>query len=519
VLKTVPVAATLLLSPEGPFTRRRADADATAFPQPLEYTPGPGGTLDATLDVRFADVDIPGFHTIHTRNYNASIPGPTLRLRGGDRLRLTQINGLPKNTPPPDGIDTPHDFNTFNLHTHGLHVSPSGNADNVFREFTPRATGQSPEPRYLSEIEIPCDHPAGTFWYHPHHHGSTAMQVAGGMAGVIIIEGDIDKVPEIAAAKDVVVCINELRTLANGTVPDFVADDSLTNPQLVTATFPVNGQVNPVITMRPGELQRWRLVAATALTRLELHLDTDQNIPVGAEMHQIAMDGITFPTPLPKTEVILGMGNRADVLVRFAVPGEYQLRRDAESEPLMTIVVQGEPMEPPMPLPRRLPPGKPYIGASDVTDPAFQREINFTVNGNVFSPPFPNAYRVLGTNPTPPLVPVDPPDPGDPKYGRFDPDFVNQALRLGDVERWVLGPTEFHPFHLHTNHFLVTHVNGQPLNPPIWQDTISAGGTVTFLVKYQDFTGKAVLHCHNLKHEDLGMMQVINYVDHRKTGS
>lgn len=516
MLKAAPVAATLLVSPTGPFTRQRASAATTSFPQPQVWTANHTGTLDGTLDVRFNMVDVPGFRRIYTRNYNASIPGPTLRLRGGNRLRLTQVNGLPKNTSPSGGMNIPHNFNSFNLHTHGLHVSPAGHADNVFREFTPRATDQSPEPRYLSEIEIPCDHPAGTFWYHPHHHGSTAMQVAGGMAGVIIIEGDVDEVPEIAAARDVVVCINELKTNANGMVPDFVADGSLTDPALVTTTFTVNGQVNPTLTMRPGELQRWRLVAATGFTRLSLYLAGSQDADIVPEVHQIAMDGITFPAPITKTEVVLGMGNRADILVQISMPGTYQLLRSDSAAPLMTVVVQGQPVEPPMHLPRRLPPGKPYISDSDITNPDFHREINFMVVPNVFPQPFPNAYRVLGTNPTPPLIPVDPPNPGDPRYARFDSSFVNQTLRLGDVERWVLGPTEFHPFHLHTNHFLVTHVDGERINPPIWQDTISSSGNVTFLVEYREFTGKAVLHCHNLRHEDQGMMQVINYVNNER---
>ena len=52
------------------------------------------------------------------------------------------------------------------------------------------------------EYRIRDDHPAGTYWYHPHLHGSTAMQVGSGMAGALIIEGPIDEVPEIAAAQE-----------------------------------------------------------------------------------------------------------------------------------------------------------------------------------------------------------------------------------------------------------------------------------------------------------------------------
>ena len=73
-----------------------------------------------------------------------------------------------------------------NLHVHGLHVSPEGNGDNVF--LTVKA-GES----FQYEFQIPENHPAGLYWYHPHLHGRTTNQVFGGMAGAIIVEGDIDE--------------------------------------------------------------------------------------------------------------------------------------------------------------------------------------------------------------------------------------------------------------------------------------------------------------------------------------
>jgi FtsP/CotA-like multicopper oxidase with cupredoxin domain len=70
-----------------------------------------------------------------------------------------------------------------NLHVHGLHVSPKGNSDNVFVHVEEGET-------FRYEYEIPPDHPAGTFWYHPHLHGLVADQLFGGMAGAIVIELD-----------------------------------------------------------------------------------------------------------------------------------------------------------------------------------------------------------------------------------------------------------------------------------------------------------------------------------------
>ena len=121
--------------------------------------------------------------------YNGTTPGPTLRVRPGDRLRVTLRNRL----------DSP-----TNLHVHGLHVSPSANSDNVFVMINP---GEEHTYDYL----IPADHPSGTFWYHPHHHGTVAEQVAAGMAGVIIIEDELDTLPLIANATERVMLLSDPR--------------------------------------------------------------------------------------------------------------------------------------------------------------------------------------------------------------------------------------------------------------------------------------------------------------------
>ncbi|MFI2609493.1 multicopper oxidase family protein [Kitasatospora sp. NPDC018619] len=539
VLKAVPAAAVLAVGSEG-LLGRPARA-AGAFPQPLvrraPSAPGrPGAVLDQTLDVRFTTLTVPGYGPVTTRTYNGTVPGPTLRVRGGDVLWLHQVNGLPPNPPGPPGVpdpgapepsghghrhgghNRPHRPNSFNLHTHGLHVPPTGNADNVLREFRPRTAEEvaagAPEPRYLTTVRIPVDHPAGTYWYHPHAHGATAVQIAGGMAGVIIVEGDVDEVPQIKAAADLVVCINELR-IKDGTVAEFASGDALA---AVQPTFTVNGAVNPTLTLRPGEVQRWRLVAATALTSLALRIaDGERSLT----MHQIAMDGVTFAAPVATELVPLAAGNRADVLVRGGEAGRYELRAAGVPVPLMTVEVAGEAVRPPMELPTALPQGKPFLDEKDIANPDADRRIVFHVDANVFDQPFPNAFRVLGSHPTPAA------DPGgdltrDPAYGLYDPEYVNHTLELGAVERWTLHsddtmPAFHHPFHLHTNHVLVTHRNGRRLDPPVWQDTVDlAGGrpgdTVTLLVKYEDHPGRTVLHCHQLQHEELGMMQLVEYV-------
>ncbi|MFE1290192.1 multicopper oxidase family protein [Streptomyces sp. NPDC058751] len=322
MLKAIPavgLAAAIDRSPAG----HRATTGATPFLQPAvsarRPTPGsPSPVVAQTLDVRFTNVSVPGYGPVRTRACNGTIPGPTLRVRGGDTLRLTHVNGVPPNTPHSGGHNTPHHANSFNLHTHGMHVCPSGHADNVLREFAPRtaeeAAAGAAEPRYVTIVHAPADHPAGTYWYHPHLHGSIAEQMVGGMAGVIIVEGDVDEVPQVKAAADIVVCINELK-FKDGRVPAFTSGGWVTG---VPSTFTVNGTLNPTLHLRPGEVQRWRLVAATAFTALRLQITGERG---SLTMHQIAQDGVTFTEPVALDRMDLAMGNRTDVLIRGGTAG------------------------------------------------------------------------------------------------------------------------------------------------------------------------------------------------------
>ncbi|MEL6523918.1 MAG: multicopper oxidase family protein, partial [Pseudomonadota bacterium] len=111
---------------------------------------------------------------------------PTVILRPGDTFRLNLTNELPADDPScvdHGDINIPSCFNTTNMHTHGLWISPAGNSDNVLLSIPP---GE----QFSYEYNIPADHPAGTFWYHPHMHGSTALQVSSGMAGALIVKGN-----------------------------------------------------------------------------------------------------------------------------------------------------------------------------------------------------------------------------------------------------------------------------------------------------------------------------------------
>ncbi len=213
------------------------------------------------------------------------------------------------------------------------HVNPGGLSDNVFRSMEP---GQA----YDIEIAIPTDHTAGTYWYHPHQHGSADIQITGGMAGALIIEGDFDDVPEVAAATERVLIVNEVLFDYRGTIENY---DTVW-PEAVPRFLAVNGQREPVIRMRPGEVQRWRIIQAAHEDNLHLALE-------GHALHAIAYDGIRRAEIEGDESLVMAPGQRADILVKAGSPGTYRLQAIANDQgypspvgPLARLVVEGEPM-------------------------------------------------------------------------------------------------------------------------------------------------------------------------------
>ena len=440
------------------------------------------GELSTSLRVAYTYKDIGGYR-LSLRSYEGNIPGPTLRLKPGDRLRIRLTNALPPNPDPvPADMSLPHHFNTTNFHTHGLHVSPGGISDNIFRAMAP---GQS----YDIEVAIPSDHPRGTYWYHPHSHGSADVQITSGMAGAIILEGDFDDVPEIAAATERLLILNEVLFDYRGTIENY---DTVW-PEGVPRFLSVNGQREPLLHMRPGEVERWRIVHAGHEDNLRLALEAHG-------LHIIAGDGIRRARIDPVQDLEIAPGQRADVLVQAGPAGSYALQAIANDQgypsptgPLARLLVEGEPMS--MSLPSAL--GRAPladIGDAEITN---KRRLTLSAQEPEFAPAANYqefAYFVCGR--------------------RFDPNRVDQRIPLGAVEEWTVvneAKNDDHIFHIHTNPFQMVAVNGKALATRDWYDTVvvPGNGSITFRSRFLDHTGRSVLHCHMMNHEELGMMQVI----------
>ena len=456
------------------------------------------GLLDTTLTCRVMSVPVAG-QTAVMNVYEGSLPGPTLRVRPGDRLRVNlvnMLNDLPEGLPPdspficssvsPTGHMLGENTTTCdtNLHVHGLHVSPEGNSDNIF--LTVKG-GES----FQYEYQIPSNHPAGLYWYHPHQHGTVVNQVFGGLAGPLIVEGDIDELPGIAGVPE--------RTLVlQGTQlhPDGGGAHSITNVpgshgsghvMLKSYLRLVNGQLNPTMTIRPGETQRWRVLNASSNVTFLLHLD-------GHQLHQIAKDGNTLNQTWTRDAIPLAPGERVEVLVQAGEKGTYAFRtlpiavgiNTNQETVLATMVVDGAKMSP-EPLPTTLLPGE-DLSTAEVDE---RRIITFQ-----YSPPIGPQNAIFWID-----------------HHEFSGDRDDQVVQVGATEEWVIrnASMSWHPFHIHINDYQVVAVNGKPVAVRSSEDTTAVPpfGEITIRTRFEDFAGRWVYHCHILLHEDNGMMGTV----------
>jgi suppressor of ftsI len=382
--------------------------------------------------------------------YEGSIPGPTIRIRPGDNLKVALVNSLEQEA--------------TNLHVHGFHVSPRDNSDNVFVHVMPGQT-------FNYDYQVPTNHAPGTYWYHPHQHGHSNAQVLAGLAGAIVIEGGLDDLPGIAGKTERLLVLQGPFQDANN-----------------RPSYLVNGQINPVVTIQPGETQRWRLLNASANAFFNLRLS-------GHKMHQIATDGNPLPNLMTTDTLLLGPGERGDVLVRGEAAGIYELRSlgwsidiPSQAQPEMTIasvVSTGEPVEP-TDFPSSLIPFDDLAG----DEIAQSRVITFMEQRTA------PAFAIDGL--------------------AFVEGVVNQTVKLGTTEEWTIRNEsgEWHPFHIHVNDFQIMTTNGQPVAPH-FEDTslLPPNGEIVIRSRFLDYTGKFVYHCHILAHEDAGMMGVVEVVE------
>ena len=430
------------------------------------------GRLQLTLDAAPGQAELGG-RPAGALCYNGTVPGPTLRPRPGDELSIRLVNSLDEPT---------------NLHLHGLHVSPQANSDNVFVAVRP---GEGFDYSY----RLPSDHPPGVYWYHPHHHGMVAGQIFAGLFGAIIVE-DPEAIP---VDRDRVLLVSDTTLDSAGNIAAVSPMERMAGRE--GELLLLNGQSSPLLTARPGERERWRIINACVARYLRLRLD-------GQQMQLLGMDSGRSPDPATVNELLLAPGNRADLLLtasagesvlqalpynRGGMPGMMgQGRAPAGGTAALAIVrVDGVPGALPGAVTAR--PAQEDLRPAPV---AARRQLilamgagpggmgggvggmRFTINGSEYS------------------------------EARTD-----TVVTAGTVEEWTLVNTSpmDHPFHLHVWPMQLIDDNGQGVGPVVMRDVVNvrANGRATVRIAFRNFSGRSVYHCHILDHEDLGMMGVI----------
>ncbi|SBO44256.1 multicopper oxidase family protein [Cyanobium sp. NIES-981] len=455
-----------------------------------------GGLLELDLTAEETAVSIPGGPE-RALTYNGLLPGPLLELQPGDAVRLRLHNRLDQPT---------------NLHYHGLHIPPGGQADNVFLSVAPGAS-------QTYDFQLPANHPAGTFYYHPHRHGTVADQVFGGLGGVLIVRGALDRIPEVGAAQEQVLFLKDLPVgWENAAMGRGMGRGRMLGREGSALT--VNGQVNPDLTVPAGALLRLRIVNGSNARFWRLALEDHP-------FHLIATDGGALEAPVALRELLLAPGERAEVLVQASrAGGRYRLlnlpyARAAGGR--MGGRRGGMGMGPRGGM--GMGPGRGAefgagFGAGSGLQPQAEIAIaTLTYAGAVAPQPLPE--RLLPVEPLPPPV----------RSRRFElnhgmapgmgmvflingrpyaPHRTDTRVRLGDTEDWDLVNTGVmdHPFHVHINPFQVISRNGRPEPYRAWMDVVlvRSGETVRIRTRFTDFPGRTVYHCHILDHEELGMM-------------
>ena len=483
---------------------------ATPFRAPL---PRPRVLSDAHLriPIREADVQIlPGEKT-RMWTYGGSFPGPTIRRPAGQRTEVTFLHRLPKHV------------GELTVHLHGGHNrtqfdgQPGGLTKSHRKSFycdipsglSPRASGNDlliePGGRRTYVYDLMEDgqpERAAFQWYHDHRLDRTARNVWRGLAGMWIIDdGFEERLPLPGGDRDLQLMIAD-RT--------FDRHNQLTDPftslrppadGINARTVLVNGAYMPHHRVN-AQRYRLRILNVSQFRPYNLYLSN------GAPLVQIATDSGLMPKPVRRREVMLGPAERAEVIVDFsAAAGEsVELRsgpHHGARHPLGTHAYVGALMQFRVDSRRR--PDRTRVPRRLRPLPGWTRHVSHTPDRTW-------TISIGGTFKTTWLF----------NGRRYNPARADAHPELGSTETWeIVNDTEVaHMVHLHLTDWYLLARNGKP--PPPWEDCLKE----TFFIyprerilvagHFADYTGKFVIHCHMLDHEDHGLMTQFQVVKRKR---
>jgi len=394
--------------------------------------------------------------------YNGQVPGPTLRIRLGETLRVNFTNKLPQET---------------TIHWHGVRLPNA-------MDGVPGIT-QPPVPPGGTFVYEFTPKDAGTFWFHPHLRASE--QVERGLYGVLVVE---DARPP-AYSRDLVWVLDDWLIDTTGQIsPHFNTRHDLAMDGRWGNAITINALTNTVLRVRPGERIRIRLLnSANGRVFAPDFGELDAKI--------IAVDGLYLRAPIPARGFELAPGNRLDVELAFerstttplAIWDRFFAQRPNQ---LASIEVDGELVETPRfasPATARVP-----VWSEGLDVPATH---DFRLNAQPGGP-FGIAWTIDGVamdvqhhqHEMAPSLTLE--------RGRFVRlHFTNESPRI-------------HPIHLHGMFFRLLARNGVRVDEQFFRDTVlvHAREEIDIGVVPTD-AGTWMMHCHILEHAESGMMTTI----------
>ena len=491
-------------APVEPYSRK--------LPIPRELT---GSNL--TIPIEPAEVKIlPGRKT-KMWTYDGTFPGPTIRRPSGERTTVNFKHRLPKKA------------GELTVHLHGAHTrskddgQPGGLTDSQPRSFfcdispglSERESGNDvlikpgSEREYRYDFtEDGADERAAMHWYHDHRLDRTGENVWRGLAGMWITEDAVDlALPLPRGDRDLPLMIadrdfdsqNQLKDPFDHLIPPH---DGAQGKHVL-----VNGAVLPYHQVS-AQRHRIRILNASNFRAYNLSFEG----PSAPPMAQIATESGLMPEALPRDKILLGPGERAEVIVDFAAAQGENLvlrsgpREDGEnalgSKPyngaIMQFRVADETLvdETAEPQDLDLPPLPAWTQTVNAGSPI---DFDWNVSGGFAG----NPWRINGKT--------------------FNPAKVETKPELGSVVVWRISnnTTVAHMMHPHhTDWYALERRNGSdpPVPPPPEEDCLKETffldpfESITIAGKVSDYTGKFVMHCHMLDHEDHGLMSQFEVV-------
>ena len=407
--------------------------------------------IHVRLEARETSWELAPGQTVAAWGYEGLVPGPTVVARVGDTLVAHLVNSLPEPTL---------------IHWHGLRLPAAMDGTELGQRLVP------PGGHFEYRFEL---RDAGTFWYHS--HANETVQIERGLYGALVVLGPDE--PRFDA--DRLLVLDDVKLDGRGRIAKTALFDRHTGRE--GNVLVINGRSEPELEIAAGQIELWRIVNACGARYVRLSIG-------GRPFRIVGSDGGRRSDALTVTEALITPGERLELAI-----GPFE---DEGAE----LAIESLPY-------RRTAMKRPRLDTWGKLRVGPRARSLATV---------PAATATLW-----PLVPEGPRKPtrtvrlgarmtlhGHDWLINDQQHYHDQPVKVGELQLWeLLNETGMdHPFHLHGFFFQVVAVDGVPVTPSEWKDTVNVvgKGRVTIAFRPDDRPGRWMYHCHILEHHAAGMM-------------